>query len=151
MPRQFKATPSHPAVAYLVRLHADIGGQILENKREGLRLAENMKHVEHVIRLFDPDYNMRSISIRRRVTGNPWFKRGTMFRYALDALRTADKPMTVRQVTAAVMAARKIMDATPKQRTMLEATLRSCLEVNAKSGRNVECVDQGVPKLWKLI
>jgi hypothetical protein len=32
---------------------------ILENKREGLRLAESMKHVEHVIRLFHPTYNIR--------------------------------------------------------------------------------------------
>jgi hypothetical protein len=50
MPHAFKVSPDHPAVAYLVRLHADIGGKILENKREGLRLTESMKHVEHVIR-----------------------------------------------------------------------------------------------------
>jgi Domain of unknown function (DUF4760) len=38
MPHQFKATPNHPAVSYLVRLHADIGGKILENKKEAGRL-----------------------------------------------------------------------------------------------------------------
>ncbi len=29
----------HPAVAYLVRLHADIGGQILDNKKEAVRAS----------------------------------------------------------------------------------------------------------------
>lgn len=29
-----KATPNHPAVAYLVRLHADIGAKLLDNKKE---------------------------------------------------------------------------------------------------------------------
>ncbi len=149
MPRQFRATSSHPAVAYLVRLHADIGGQILENKREGLRLAENMKHVEHVIRLFDPDYNMRSISIRRRVTGNPWFKRGTLFREALDVLRNATEPLTVAGVTAAVLEAKDITNATERQRKGIEAGIRSCLETNA--GKTVQRVGEGVPKRWRTV
>jgi hypothetical protein len=48
-----------------------------------------MRAVEAVLKMFDPDYNVRAISARRRVTGNPWFKRGTLFRAALDVLRTA--------------------------------------------------------------
>jgi hypothetical protein len=94
MPHQFKLSPDHPAVAYLVRLHANIGGRILENKKEGLRLVESMKHVEHVIRMFNPNYNMRGISVRRRVTGNPWFKRGTLIRHALEVLREGQEALT---------------------------------------------------------
>jgi ABC-type uncharacterized transport system substrate-binding protein len=62
--------PDHPAVDYLVRLHADLGGQIQANKAEAIRLAEAMKHVEAVIKLFDPDYNVRAISVRRRQKTN---------------------------------------------------------------------------------
>jgi hypothetical protein len=61
VPHAFKATPNHPAVAYLVRLHADIGGKILENKKEAARLAASMLAVEHVIKIFDPDYNVQGI------------------------------------------------------------------------------------------
>jgi DNA processing protein len=50
MPHAFKADPSHPAVAYLVRLHADLGGRILENRKEAKRLAESMKHIVAVLR-----------------------------------------------------------------------------------------------------
>jgi hypothetical protein len=39
MPHSFKPYPKHPAVAYLIRLHADIGGRILDNKRQAERLA----------------------------------------------------------------------------------------------------------------
>jgi hypothetical protein len=45
-----------------------------------------VKAVEAVIRLFDPAYNMRAISVRRRVTGNRWYKRGECFRHALEVL-----------------------------------------------------------------
>jgi hypothetical protein len=89
MPHTFKAHPKHPAVPFLIRLHADIGGRILENKRQAERLAADAKAVEAVLKMFDPDFNARAISARRRVTGNPWFKGGTLLRAALEALRTA--------------------------------------------------------------
>jgi hypothetical protein len=53
MSRAFKANPDHPAVDYLVRLHADLGGQIDANRQEAKRLTEAMGHVEAVIKLFD--------------------------------------------------------------------------------------------------
>jgi len=148
MPHAFKANPDHPAVAYLVRLHADLGGQIQANKAEAERLAEAMRHVEAVIKIYDPDFNVRGISVRRRVQGNPWFKRGTMFRHALDAMRQAGKPLTVREITDAVMTAQRIADATTKQRAGLEAAIRSCLESNV--GKTVQRVGEGVPKRWKI-
>jgi hypothetical protein len=40
--------------------------------------------------MFDPGFNARAIAARRRVTGNPWFERGTMFGAALDVMRAAD-------------------------------------------------------------
>ena len=39
MPHQFKLSPDHPAIGYLVRLHADLGGKIWENRKEAERLA----------------------------------------------------------------------------------------------------------------
>jgi hypothetical protein len=148
MPHAFKATPGHPAVAYLVRLHADLGGQIKVNKAEAKRLAEAMLHVEAVIKLYDPDFNVRGISVRRRAQGNPWFKRGTMFRHALDAMRKATGSLTVREITDAVMTAQRIDNATAKQRAGLEAAIRSCLESNV--GKTVQRVGEGVPKRWRL-
>jgi hypothetical protein len=149
MPHAFKAHPKHPAVSFLIRLHADIGGRILENKRQAERLADDAKAVEAVIRMFDPEFNARTVAACRRVTGNPWFKRGTLFRAALDVLRTAVVPMTVREITAAMLEAKGIMDSTLKQRIGVEAAVRASLEDHA--GRSVERVGEAVPKRWKLL
>jgi hypothetical protein len=59
-----------------------------------------MLAVEHVIKMLDPDFDARTISARRRQKTNPWFKRGTLFREALDALRKATGPLTVAEITA---------------------------------------------------
>jgi hypothetical protein len=149
MPHTFAPHPKHPAVAFLIRLHADIGGRIQENKRQALRLAEDMKHVEAVLKMFDPEFNARAIAARRRVTGNPWFKRGTMFRHALEALRAAPGPMTVRELVDAILAVKGITDATAKQHKDLEAGLRASLGVH--EGKTVERVGEGIPMRWRLL
>ena len=58
-----------------------------------------MIHVEAVIRIFDPAYNVTRIAARRRYKGNGLFKRGTILRNALDVLRKAQGPLTAREVT----------------------------------------------------
>jgi hypothetical protein len=148
MPHAFKPYPKHPAVAYLIRLHADIGGRVLENKRQAEQLAADAKAVEAVIRMFDPEFNARTVAARRRVTDNPWFRRGTLFRHALEILRTAPAPMTVKEITAAIVAGAGITDMTDKQRLNLESGVRASLENNA--GKTVERVGEGVPKRWRI-
>jgi hypothetical protein len=148
MPHSFKPYPKHPAVAYLIRLHADIGGRILDNKRHAERLASDAVAVEAVIKMFDPEFNARAIAARRRVTGNPWFRRGTLFRTALDVLRPAKEPMTVRQIVDGLLASKGVTDATPKQYKDLQAGLRASLE--GHSGKTVERVGEGSPMRWKI-
>jgi hypothetical protein len=58
----------------LERLHGELGGKILENRQEAESLGEQMQHVEAVVKMLDPGYNLARIAIKRR-TANPWFKR----------------------------------------------------------------------------
>jgi hypothetical protein len=148
MPHQFKASPNHPAVAYLVRLHADIGGRILENKKEGLRLVESMKHVEHVIHLFDPGFNFKRIAARRRVTGNPWFKRGTLIRHALEVLREAGEALTAREVTERMLAAKGVSGTTPAAMRRLIASVQASV-VNHE-GKGLARVGESQPARWTI-
>ena len=148
MPRAFKANPNHPAVAYLVRLHADLGGKIWENRKEAERLADAMRHVEAVIKLFDPAYNVRRISIRRRHKGNPWFKRGTLFRHALDVLREAREPLTARHIAERLLAAKGVSGVKSRAVSNLAASVLASLAVN--DGKTVRRVGEGSPGRWQI-
>lgn len=148
MPLAFKANPDHPAVAYLVRLHSDLGGRILENRKEAKRLAESMKHVEAVIRLFDPAYDTRRISVRRRYKGNAWFKRGTLLRHALDVLRKVQGPLTAREITAAMLATRGVTSASPKAMRGLIASVQTSLQNH--TGKSVKRIGEGLPRRWMI-
>lgn len=96
---------SHQAKHTLNQLHAELVGKIIDNKKGVERLRQAMEHVEAVIKLLDPSFNIRSIAIRRRKQ-NPWFKRGTLFRGALVVLRQADKPLTTNEIVTSMIAAK---------------------------------------------
>ena len=79
---RFNAHPKHPAVPYLVRLHADLGGQIKANQTEAVRLADAMKHVEAVIKIYDPEFSVphagaiKSIVLKSLLAPSTGFRRG---------------------------------------------------------------------------
>jgi hypothetical protein len=53
-------------------------GKMLENKKRQRAIAEDMKCVERVIRIFAPGYDVTRIAARRRRRHNPYFSRGTV-------------------------------------------------------------------------
>jgi hypothetical protein len=149
MPHAFKPSPNHPAVEYLVRLHADLGGKIWENKREAARLAESMQHVEAVIRLFDPAYDVRRITARRRYKGNAWFKRGTIIRHALDVLRKSQGPLTAREIAERMLVAKGVSGPTQKALRSLVSSVQASMQNH--EGKTVRRVGEGMPGRWRTI
>src|SRR3982074_1014339 len=89
---------SKQAVYTLSQLHAELAGKFLENSRQGVRLKTAMLQVEAVLQMLQPGFSVASIAAKRRNKSNPWFKRGTLFRSAVDVLRRASSPMTPREI-----------------------------------------------------
>jgi hypothetical protein len=131
----------------LERPHAELGGQILENKEEAHRLAGQMLHVEAVIKMLDPTFNLRRIAVKRRQP-NPWFKRGTVYRRAVDALRTATDPMMAREIAERVLAAAKVTNPDKAALADLIGTINSSLRNH--DGRGVQRTNEGSPARWRL-
>jgi hypothetical protein len=141
--------PNHPVLSGLIKLHADLGGQIFKNRQEAKRLAEDMRHIEAVIRMFEPSFDVRRIAIKRRQQGNPWFKRGTVFRHAVDVLRNASEPLSAREIAEAMLAAKGATDAKPKAVSDLTASVLVSLRNN--EGQTVRTVGSERPAKWGLI
>jgi hypothetical protein len=83
---------SKQALNTLTPLHSELAGKIEGNRKTGDKLRAQMVQVEAVMKMLDPDFNARAISAKRRNTGNPWFKRGTLYRGAVDVLRRSGEP-----------------------------------------------------------
>jgi hypothetical protein len=138
---------ARPAIQTLERLHSELGGKILENRQEASNLAEQMRHVEAVIKMLDPSYSLRAISVKRRATGK-WFKRGTLYRKALDVMRTAEQPLTATELAWEVLKAAKIETDDKKAVQILGASIQASLRNHA--GKGVQQVNDGSPAKWQL-
>lgn len=62
---------TRPAIFTLERLHAELGGAIIENRQKYDEMSEQMRQVEAVIKMLDPNYNLAGIAVKRRKP-NKW-------------------------------------------------------------------------------
>jgi hypothetical protein len=94
----------------------------MDNKRAAIKIRTAMMQVEAVLQMLQPGFSVAAIAAKRRNRSNPWFKRGTLFRSAVDVLRRAGVPMTARQIADALIAD-KARQATRKQAMDLQAAI----------------------------
>jgi hypothetical protein len=84
----------------------------------------------------------------RRRKPNPWFKHGTMFRHALDTLRDAGWPMTIREVVLHMLDAKGVIGATPKRVRDLGGAVQATLRDH--KGEGVTEHDDMRPTRWSV-
>lgn len=132
----------------LERLHAELGGKILENKKEAERLASDMKHVEAVLKMLDPSYCVRSIAVRRRKP-NPYFKRGTIFRSVLEILRDAPAPLTASEITSRLLTSKGVAKPSRGDFRNLFGGVQASLRNNEE--KSVRTTGGGKPAKWALV
>jgi hypothetical protein len=147
MRRPTKVPYARPAIQTLERLHAELGGKILENRQLAENLAAQMRSVEAVIKMLDPAYSLRAISVKRRQP-NPWFKRGTVYRRAVDVLRTATEPLTAREIAERVLAAHNIMK--PDKEALADLVGSVLASLRNHKGKGIARTNDGAPARWRL-
>jgi hypothetical protein len=137
-----------PAVFALKRLHAELGGAIKDNRKQAKRLTDDMKHVEAVLKMLQPGFDVRAIAAKRKNTANPYFKKGTVFRAVLGVLREAVAPLTSTEIVTALFRTRGIENASREdQRTMFGAVHSSLVN---HAGKSIERVGDSKPARWKI-
>jgi len=147
MHRPTKDPHARPAIATLERLHMELGGKLLDNRQMAQELAEQMPHIEACIKMLDPTYNLARITVKRR-KANGWFKRGTLYRRALDVLRTAEQPLTATDIAWKMLEAADRKDASKTDaQVVAQGILRSLI---GRNGKGVQNVAEGKPAKWKL-
>jgi hypothetical protein len=136
---------SKQALHTLSQLHAELAGKFAENRNAGVKIKAAMIQVEAVLKMLQPDFSVCGIAAKRRNKSNPWFKRGTLFRSAVDVMRRAEAPMTAREIADALIAGKSV-PATKKQFIDLQAAVLTAL----RRRDGVTVVAAGAPAQWRL-
>lgn len=112
-------------ISALVDKRARIDGEIKTRRYQIMRLEIELAHVDHVIKMFQPSYDLTKIATKRSFVKNPaGTPRGSGSREALTVLREAGEPLTASEIARRVLAKQGRAD-TPETRGMLAATIHS--------------------------
>ena len=86
-------------VSGLVSKRAEVAGQIASYKTEITRLQGALSHLDGSIKLFAPEYDLRTVKAKRTNTRNQYFKQGEAQRMTLDVMREEAVPLNSREIT----------------------------------------------------
>ncbi len=134
------------AIHALKERRATIDGEMRECERKLRYLREALTHLDATLALFDPDGNPKAIRAKRPYKRVKLFGAGKLSRLILDALRTAERPLSAPEVTAAVVAE---LDYGPEASAGMATRVRATLSYLAKRGGLVK-EGQHRTALWKL-
>jgi hypothetical protein len=102
---------------------ARLDGEIKARRYQISRLEMEMAHVDAVIRMFAPGYDVSKIATKRSFGKNPaGVPKGAGSRYALSVLREADSALTANEIAGRVLAKLGKVDS-PEARAMLAAAI----------------------------
>lgn len=100
-------TESH-VVSGLVAKRAEIAGQIEAFKTEITRLQGAISHLDGSIKLFAPDYDLRTIKGKRTNRRNQYLEHGEGQRITLDILRAGGNALCSREIANQIVARKGI-------------------------------------------
>lgn len=137
-----------PATFALIRLHAEIAGKLKATKQEATKFRGDLKHIGAVIQLLEPGFDLRSIIPKRPHPRNEWFGRGECVHSALNVLRTAEKPLTTRQIAVRVLQDRGVPEI---KKALVDKTARAIYAaLQFRRGKSVIGHDDTMPTRWSL-
>lgn len=90
-------------VTGLVAKRSEIGGLIAHHQREIEQLRAHLLHLDACIKLFDPEYDLRTIADRGVRQRNKYFEHGEGHRLTLEALRELGGQGNAAQIVQVVM------------------------------------------------
>lgn len=113
-------------IAGLSRKRAELAGRIEHSQAELRQLVIDLQHIDAAIRLFKPDADLEAIEPKPWPPVHQAF-RGEISRIVLDALRTAEVPMTTMALTHAVMRQRNLDPTDTKLARTMSKRVGACL------------------------
>lgn len=136
----------HSQVLYpLIRKYAMKLGQ-LRREPASNQLRDDLAHLEAVIRMFDPGWDGNVKPIRPKASIR-WGKRGLATRAAMDVLREATEPLTVRQITERVIARLGIP---ADDEAAIHSVATIVRDTFKRRGAFVRCLGDRRPRRWGL-
>lgn len=136
-------------VSGLLSKREEIAGQITTIQAEIGRLQGALTHLDNTIKLFSPQYDLRTIKGKRTYTKSKNFERGEAQRMTLDVLREFKKPLCSREIVDELLE-RKNIESTSANVVNLQKNILTILHSLEKRKIIVQVDNAGGALKWKI-
>jgi hypothetical protein len=136
-------------VSGLLSKREEIAGQITTIQAEIGRLQGALTHLDNTIKLFSPQYDLRTIKGKRSYTKSKNFERGESQRMTLDVLRELKKPLCSREIVDELLE-RKNIESNSATIVNLQKNILTILHSLEKRKIIVQVDNAGSSLKWKI-
>ena len=136
-------------VSGLVTKRAEIDGQIIARLTEIKDLKQVLHHIDRTIKVFSPEFDLRTIRATRTNTRNALFQHGEAQRLVLGVMREHGEAMTSRQIADAIIK-RKDFEALSSTITQVQKDVSNILRRLERKGVVVLSDSNDVILHWRI-
>ncbi len=137
------------AASGLLSNREEIAGHITAIQAEIGRLQGALTHLDNTIKLFSPQYDLRTIKGKRTYTKSKNFERGEAQRMTLDVLRELKKPLCSREIVDELLE-RKNIESTTANIVNLQKNILTILHSLEKRKIIVQVDNAGSSLKWRI-
>lgn len=137
-------------IAGLIAKRREIAGKIEHHQRILNELIVDLDHLDHTIRLFDPDCDV-ALAQPKQFPPRPQAFRGEMQRFVLGALRAASEPVTSLEIAIEVVKGRGLDPNDPRAVSLIRKRVGACLFSLKAKGIARDTPTSGPYKGWELV
>lgn len=134
----------------LKRTRAEITGEIARTQARLARLANDLEHIDGVLRMLAPDFVQESVRPKVFVPPASWSKRGEMSRVVLSILRTSPEPLSTREIAGMVMRQRGL-EPDPASLNIMTRRVGHCLRDKREHGTVRSIEETGLWLQWEIV
>jgi hypothetical protein len=135
-------------ISGLVAKRADLSGLVAHHRQEVARLQADLQHLDATIKLFEPDFNLKSIKSKQVRQRSQYFERGEGQRLVLESLRLIGQPALL-SVIAQQVATFKAFDTA--ELPAIEHSLDSILRRAETAGLVIRLSRDSHGTVWGLV
>lgn len=137
-------------VSGLVAKRSELAGLIQHYQAEISRMTGDLHHLDAAIKLFAPEFDLRTLPHKEYRKRNQYFKPGECPRMTLDILRESNSALTSRQVAEAMIRS-KALELSAERIELFQKCALNVLNRLENKGLVVRNTAKGVPHTWKIV
>ncbi|MDD2661638.1 MAG: hypothetical protein PHY54_18460 [Methylococcales bacterium] len=137
-------------VSGLVAKRSKLAGLVQHYQTEISRITGDLSHIDATIKLFAPEFDLRTVRTKEHRERNQYFKLGECQRMTLDILREADSALTSRQI-AADMLRRKALELSAEKIELFQKSSLAVLKRLEDKGLVRQGDTKGVSHTWEIV